>query len=295
MTEIAKENGFTNNRGKFWCLLIVATIAILYGIYWIGNLWVNSLIEKKYSEIDRTIRNVLLQESKADALLPDVIIFNYNQEFKTGLGDSIRNKLAEFLAKKYLSNDSVKYSNLNIQPYSSFLIDDNRKPGYNLTKADIDRLKKHIEFLAATVDKAVEATKTEVEREIYRVSYLITFISIVFVVFGVLLPIAVNYKSFEDLKKIKKKAKDAKYKADQASKIIADNQTHLDALPKILPQVEALEKAIEDSKKQIRDEISPKAEKAGKVRWPNYNGQKNLLNLEINYGSEKVKSKPPKV
>ena len=33
----------------------------------------------------------------------------------------------------------------------------------------------------------------------------------------------------------------------------------------------------------------------GKLRWPNSRGQKNLLNLEINYGSEKVKREPPQV
>jgi hypothetical protein len=31
------------------------------------------------------------------------------------------------------------------------------------------------------------------------------------------------------------------------------------------------------------------------LRWPNFHGQKNLLNLEINYGSEKVKREPPQV
>ena len=33
----------------------------------------------------------------------------------------------------------------------------------------------------------------------------------------------------------------------------------------------------------------------GKVRWPNFYGQKNLLNLEINYGSEKAKREPTQV
>jgi hypothetical protein len=33
----------------------------------------------------------------------------------------------------------------------------------------------------------------------------------------------------------------------------------------------------------------------GRLRWPNFHGQKNLLNLEINYGSEKVKREPPQV
>jgi hypothetical protein len=31
------------------------------------------------------------------------------------------------------------------------------------------------------------------------------------------------------------------------------------------------------------------------VRWPNFHGQKNLLNLEINYGSEKAKREPTQV
>jgi hypothetical protein len=32
-----------------------------------------------------------------------------------------------------------------------------------------------------------------------------------------------------------------------------------------------------------------------RVRWPNFHGQKNLLNLEINYGSEKAKREPTQV
>jgi hypothetical protein len=31
------------------------------------------------------------------------------------------------------------------------------------------------------------------------------------------------------------------------------------------------------------------------LRWPNFHGQKNLLNLEINYGSEKAKREPTQV
>jgi hypothetical protein len=33
----------------------------------------------------------------------------------------------------------------------------------------------------------------------------------------------------------------------------------------------------------------------GDLRWPNFHGQKNLLNLEINYGSEKAKREPTQV
>ena len=33
----------------------------------------------------------------------------------------------------------------------------------------------------------------------------------------------------------------------------------------------------------------------GAMRWPNFHGQKNLLNLEINYGSEKAKREPTQV
>ena len=33
----------------------------------------------------------------------------------------------------------------------------------------------------------------------------------------------------------------------------------------------------------------------GCLRWPNFHGQKNLLNLEINYGSEKAKREPTQV
>ena len=32
-----------------------------------------------------------------------------------------------------------------------------------------------------------------------------------------------------------------------------------------------------------------------KMRWTNFHGQKNLLNLEINHGSEKSKREPPQV
>ena len=31
------------------------------------------------------------------------------------------------------------------------------------------------------------------------------------------------------------------------------------------------------------------------MRWTNFHGQKNLLNLEINHGSEKSKREPPQV
>ena len=40
---------------------------------------------------------------------------------------------------------------------------------------------------------------------------------------------------------------------------------------------------------QLRDHYSRE------VRWPNFHGQKNLLNLEINYGSEKAKREPTQV
>jgi hypothetical protein len=38
-----------------------------------------------------------------------------------------------------------------------------------------------------------------------------------------------------------------------------------------------------------------KPDASGYVRWPNFHGQKNLLNLEINYGSEKAKREPTQV
>ena len=40
---------------------------------------------------------------------------------------------------------------------------------------------------------------------------------------------------------------------------------------------------------------SRKRKKGHSVRWTNFHGQKNLLNLEINHGSEKSKREPPQV
>jgi len=66
-------------------------------------------------------------------------------------------------------------------------------------------------------------------------------------------------------------------------------------LPKILPQVEALEKAIEDSKKQIRDEISPKAEKAGKdAQKAIEDSEKNAKLLLIFHAINKLNDITPK-
>lgn len=260
---------------KHWLFYTSLSVIIIGFLYFGGNYWMNCLIDKRHTEINKTIRQILIQEAQSDILLPDVVLINSKGKLDTSLNTKIKTQLADFLSAKYLSGKEHSSGTFDLQPYLTVF----DKQDSIITPNDVAQIKKHIEFLANTVDKAVEASKHDIDIEIAKINTWVTIWIGIIGVIGIFLPIVINIKSLEDLKNIKVKTKEAKKNADKVKAEMEKYEPQLKALPELIIQVGGFEEKITKQEKRIGSLDSQYTEiekKATKAETESLNTQKLL-------------------
>lgn len=190
--------------GLIALILILTTISI-------GYIAVNSYEKERYEAATKTISKILKQESNTHPLFPDVLVINVSAKVQKQISDSIRKEVSKYLIRRYTLK-SADTSKITIHPYVSFLENVDNKP---ITGEQVEELKKYIEFLVNTCNKAVEDSKQNIDTEISKVNTWVTIWIGVFGLLGIFIPIVVNLKSFDDLKEIETKANAAESKINE--------------------------------------------------------------------------------
>jgi RNase H-fold protein (predicted Holliday junction resolvase) len=194
-----------NEFFKSWFGVALIAIILILSTIIIGYKVINQYEKERDEAAIKTISEILNQKSKANPLLPDILVINVSENDKKTISDSIKKEVSKYLIKRY-TKKSDKDSLIEIRPYVSFLEKNKNKP---ITGEQVEELKKHIEFLVKTCDSAVEDSKRNIDTEISKINTWVSIWIGVFGLLGIFLPIVVNFKSFDSIKDIEKKANDA--------------------------------------------------------------------------------------
>ncbi len=238
------EINISNIETKKWYHCNYRVIGVAIGVVFllliIGNGYIYYLINKEKKSSTELISTILNNSAKEKSLIPDIVILNKNDSNGIKIDSTLKKELLKFLISKY-NNDSSKASKVfDIKPFLS-----------STDIKDEDKIVKHIEFLVNTVNKAVEESKNNIDTEISKINTWVTIWIGVIGFIGIFLPIVINIKSFDDLKNIKSKSKEAKKNADDAKEKLEKYKPQLDSLPTLISQVSGFDKKIQAQENRI--------------------------------------------
>jgi len=203
---------------------------VVFATWKLGNIWIERVVNTQQEQVSQTIINTINEQANLNLLLPEIVFINIDTTAKKQLTDSLKSEIVSVLSKKYLSNEKVNLKETSLQPFYIFPETADSLGYYKLTKAQLVDLKNHIVFLTNQVDKAVEQTKDEINKEIARINTWVSIWIGVLSIFGTIIPLFYNYKNNEDLKNIKEAAGEAKDKSEKAHNLI---ETHREDLVKV--------------------------------------------------------------
>jgi hypothetical protein len=227
-------------------------IAILIILFWVfRNIKVDKMISAQQQQVSQTIINTVNEQAKLDLMMPDIVFINMDSANKKKLNETISKQIATVLTRKYLSNQQLNPSDINLQPFFVFPDSADREGNYTLTKNQLIEFKNHIQFLTAQVDKAVLATKEEINKEIDKINTWVSIWIGVLSIFGTIIPLFYNYKNNEDLMQIKEVASDAKTKAENADKLITKHQPDLEKIEVISSELGTLKESFNGVRSDI--------------------------------------------
>lgn len=212
--------------GLIALVLILTTIIIGYKV-------VNRYEKQRDEDATKTISAILKKESDTHPILPDILVLNVSVKDQKQISDSIRKEVSKYLIKRYTLK-SQDTSQIALHPYVSFLERTNDKP---ITGEQVEELKKYIEFLVSTCNKAVEDSKQNIDTEISKINTWVTIWIGVFGLLGIFIPIVVNLKSLDTLKEVETKA-------DIADKKLTQHEGEIKAIEKIKTDVANINQAL---------------------------------------------------
>lgn len=202
-----------------------------------------------YTLVSTIIKKTINQQLKVNPFLPNVIILNVDSSQSNQLTDTLKKEITSFIIDYYLKNDkTIKYEDIDIQPFFMFSQKSNEKGEFVLTAEQIATLKSYINFLAKKVEVEVNRTKEEVNRDIDRLNTWVTiwigFIGLI----GIFIPIILNIDVSKNVSEAVKSAKTAKEKSDEANnkaskaiEIIESRQDSIDKIDSIESKVKDIE------------------------------------------------------
>jgi hypothetical protein len=188
---------------RLWFGVGLMGIGLILTTIIIGYIVVTHYEKERDKATTKAISEILIQESNAHPLLPDVLVINVSEKDKQMISDSITKKVSKFLIERYTKKNGNTSQEDEIHPYVSFLEKSNNIP---ITGEQVAELKKHIEFLVSICDKTIEDSKRNIDTEISKINTWVTIWIGVFGLLGIFIPILVNIKSFDALKEIETKA-----------------------------------------------------------------------------------------
>jgi hypothetical protein len=182
----------------------------------------NHIRTNQEKEISKIINNTIEEYSKKNLLLPKLVFINTDSLTDKQLKDTLKKQIVNLLTQQYLKDDTVQFSNLELQPFFiSSASQDIKNKKFSFTQEMYDNLIKHIEFLTKQVDVEVTRTKEEVDRDINRLNTWVTLWVALIGFLGIFFPLFVNYE-------IKSTADKALANANQALSSIENISAKMD-------------------------------------------------------------------
>lgn len=224
---------------RLWFGVGLIALALILTTIIIGYIVVNGYERQRDEVTTKTISEILKQESDTHPILPEILVFNVSAKDQKQISDSIRMEVSKYLIGRYTLK-SADTSKIAILPYVSFLEKNNNNP---ITGEQVEELKKYIEFLVSTCNKAVEDSKQNIDTEISKVNTWVTIWIGVFGLLGIFIPIVVNLKSLDTLKEVETKA-------DLADKKLTEHEGEIKAIDKIKTDVETINQTLPALKEQ---------------------------------------------
>lgn len=214
------------------------------------------LKDRQQKEVSEIIHNVVQEQARKNLLLPQIVFINADSSKKNELNEKLIDQISLVLTKKYLSDDTTKFQDLEINPFFVLPNKTDKKGNYILTEAQLNDLKNHLDFLTKQVDLAVSSSKEEIANDINRLNTWMTLWIGIIGFLGIFIPIIINIDTSKSAEKATEKSDLAAQNADKAITALSKVQTEVDKIPEI-------EQKIKDAEKNLV-EIKTKSEEAEK-------------------------------
>ena len=198
---------------NFFCICLLIVFIVLLAAFIIREYNYKKLVKNQTNEITKIIREAISKQSNLDMLLPEIILVKGDTST-----EQISNKIKEdiiSILKQYYLNMSNK-NKIDFKPYFIQNFKEKINGKYLLTQRQLKELKGHIEYLVEQVNKAVEATKEELNRDIDRLNFWITIWIGAIALIVTIVPLYMNYEASKNIYIATKKSIDAEKKSNDA-------------------------------------------------------------------------------
>lgn len=206
---------------------------------------IGALEDKQRKEVSDIIHNVVQEQANKNLLLPQIVFINADSSQKNELNRRLIDEISTVLSKKYLTNDTTNFSDLELKPFYSLPNKPNKSGTYSLTETQITDLKNHLDFLTKQVDVEIDKAKEEVGRDIDRLNLWVTIWIGVIGFLGIFIPIIINIDTSKSAEKATEKSDSAFAKAEDAITKITNAQTKIDKIDGIEARIETAESKID--------------------------------------------------
>lgn len=205
---------------------------------------IGALEDKQRKEVSEIIHNVVQEQANKNLLLPQIVFINADSSQKKELSKQLIDEISTILSKKYLTNDTTNFSDLELKPFYILPNKPNKSGTYSLTETQITDLKNHLDFLTKQVDVELDKAKEEVGRDIDRLNLWVTIWIGVIGFLGIFIPIIINIDTSKSAEKATEKSDSAFAKAEDAITKITNAQTKIDKIDDIETRIETAESKI---------------------------------------------------
>lgn len=219
------------------------------------------LNDRQQKEVSVVIHNVVQEQAKKNLLLPQIVFINADSSKKKELNEKLIEQISSALTKKYLTNDTTNFSDIELKPYFVLPTSKNKNGSYNLTEAQLTELSQHLDFLTKQVDLAVNSSKDEIANDINRLNTWMTLWIGIIGFLGIFIPIIINIDTSKSAEKATEKSDLASKNAGIAIATLGKVQTEVDKIPDIEQKIKDAEKSLGEIKK-TSDTVEKKSDAA---------------------------------
>lgn len=268
--------------------IILMVVSVLLGLV-VWQYWLNTLQDKQHKEITDIISNTVKEQANNNLLLPQIVFINADSSSKKELNDKLIEQISEILTKKYLTNDTSKFNDIELKPFFVLPNKPNKNGSYTLTEAQLNELKAHIDFLTKQVDLEIDKAKEEVGRDIDRLNMWVTIWIGVIGFLGIFIPIIINVDTTRNAEIANEKSELATTKAIEAISKINDAQPKIDKIDNIEGRINTSETKIGE----IESKASDAEAKANQAEKKAEKAQSKSDALHLVYAIDKLDSVEP--
>lgn len=207
-------------------IILMIVFVLLACIVWESR--VSVLNGRQQKEVSAVIHNVVQEQTKKNLLLPQIVFINADSSSKKELNEKLIEQISSVLTKKYLANNTTKFSDIELKSFFVLPKVKNKNGSYNLTESQLNELNQHLDFLTKQVDLAVNSSKDEIANDINRLNTWMTLWIGIIGFFGIFIPIVINFDTSKSAEKATEKSETAFTKAGEAITKIDNAQTKID-------------------------------------------------------------------